>query len=59
MSRAASQIVGINEDFNLHDKDMVSEIIWDYVREHPRFAHKSVTGITYQINVDVQEQSED
>ena len=55
----ASQIIGINEDFNLHDKEMVSEIIWDYVREHPRFAHKDVTGITYQINVDVQEQAED
>ena len=51
----ASQIVGINEDFNKQDKEMVSELIWDYVREHPRFAHKDVTGISYQINVDVQE----
>ena len=55
----ASQIVGINEDFNKQDKEMVSELIWDYVREHPMFAHKDVTGITYQINVDVQERTED
>jgi hypothetical protein len=59
MSRAASQIVGINEDFNLHDKEMVSEIIWDYVKDNPNFANKNVTGISYTINVDVTEGKED
>ena len=31
------KIVGINENFSKRDQEMVSEIIWDAVREHDDF----------------------
>jgi len=51
------QIIGINEDFNKRDKETVSEIIWEAVREHKYFKDSpGITGISYTITVDVQEE---
>tara|TARA_Y100001937_G_scaffold30745_1_gene44137 strand:+ start:63 stop:230 length:168 start_codon:yes stop_codon:yes gene_type:complete len=51
------RIVGINEDFNKQDKEIVSEIIWDAVREHEQLKDSpGITGISYTITVDVQEE---
>ena len=51
------KIVGINENFSKRDQEMVSEIIWDAVRDHDDFKDSpGITGITYTITVDVQEE---
>jgi|TARA_B100001996_G_scaffold90340_1_gene67084 hypothetical protein len=53
----SKKIIGINEDFNNRDKETVSEIIWEAVREHPDFQDTpGITGISYQINVTVTEE---
>ena len=53
----AKQIVGINEDFNKKDKEYVSELIWEYVQQHDDFKDSpGITGISYTITVDVQEE---
>ena len=50
-------IVGINENFSKRDQEMVSDIIWDTVKEHDDFKDSpGITGITYTIPVDVQEE---
>lgn len=52
-----TQIVGINEHFSKKDKEYVSELIWETVREHERFKDSSgITGISYTITVDVAEE---
>ena len=48
-------IEGINESFNKKDKELVSEIIWEYVRDKLPDT-PGITGISYQINVQVQEE---
>tara|TARA_B100001248_G_scaffold152222_1_gene114422 strand:+ start:987 stop:1154 length:168 start_codon:yes stop_codon:yes gene_type:complete len=51
------KIVGINENFSKRDQEMVSDIIWDAVREHDDFQDSpGITGITYTITVDVHEE---
>ena len=54
------QIVGINENFSKRDQEYVSELIWETVQEHDAFKDsKDITGISYTITVDVQEEEED
>jgi hypothetical protein len=56
----AKQIVGINENFNKKDKEYVSELIWEYVQQHDAFKDSpGITGISYTITVDVQEEEEE
>ena len=51
------QIVGINENFSKKDQEYVSELIWETVREHDAFKNSpGITGISYTITVDVQEE---
>ena len=54
------QIVGINENFSKRDQEYVSELIWETVQEQDAFKDsKGITGISYTITVDVQEEEED
>lgn len=54
------QIVGINENFSKRDQEYVSELIWETVQEQDAFKDsKGITGISYTITVDVQEEDED
>ena len=54
------QIVGINEKFSKRDQEYVSELIWETVQEQDAFKDsKGITGISYTITVDVQEEEED
>ena len=48
-------INGIDQDMNHKDRDLVSSIIWDYVQERLPDS-PGITGISYTINVDVQEE---
>ena len=53
------QIVGINENFSKRDQEYVSELIWETVQEHDEFKDsKGITGISYTITVDVQEEED-
>ena len=54
------QIVGINENSSKRDQEYVSELIWETVQEQDAFKDsKGITGISYTITVDVQEEEED
>jgi|TARA_Y100001970_G_scaffold232185_1_gene288885 hypothetical protein len=55
ITKAPLMLKGINESFNKKDKELVSEIIWEYVRDQLPDT-PGITGISYQINVEVQEE---
>ena len=51
----SKEIKGINESFDKKEKELISEIIWDKVREMLPDS-PGITGISYEINVKVQEE---
>jgi hypothetical protein len=51
----SKEIKGINESFDKKEKELISEIIWDKVREMLPDS-PGITGISYVINVEVQEE---
>ena len=53
---SSKMLKGINESFDKKEKELISEMIWDKVRELLPDS-PGITGISYEINVQVQEEN--
>ena len=54
-TKAPLMLMGINESFDKREKELISEMVWDKVREMLPES-PGITGISYEINVQVQEE---
>ena len=54
-TKAPLMLMGINESFHKREKELISEMVWDKVREMLPDS-PGITGISYEINVQVQEE---
>ena len=52
---SSKMLKGINESFDKREKELISEMVWDKVREMLPDS-PGITGISYEINVQVQEE---
>ena len=54
-TKAPLMLMGINESFDKREKELISEMVWDKVREMLPDS-PGITGISYEINEQVQEE---